>query len=45
MSIYKRFGFRVIEEFTVPGMTHKLVAMLKEPQVKGISKNTGSVLK
>ncbi len=30
VSMYQRFGFKVIEEFTVPNTTDKLVAMLRE---------------
>ena len=43
VAIYKHFGFNVLEEFAVPGMAQKLVAMLRQPG--GIeSKTAGAVL-
>ena len=33
VSMYQRFGFKVIDEFTVPNTTEKLVAMLREPKI------------
>ena len=44
VAIYKHFGFKVIEEFSVPGEKSKQTAMLREPQAEK-SKSTGSVLK
>jgi ribosomal protein S18 acetylase RimI-like enzyme len=32
VSMYKHFGFKVLEEFVVPNTTEKLVAMLREPK-------------
>ena len=33
VSMYKRFGFKVIGEFTIPNTTFDLVAMLREPNI------------
>jgi GNAT superfamily N-acetyltransferase len=33
VSMYQRFGFKVVDEFTVPNTTDKLVAMLREPKI------------
>jgi ribosomal protein S18 acetylase RimI-like enzyme len=32
VSMYQHFGFKVVDEFTVPNTTDKLVAMLREPK-------------
>ena len=34
VSMYQHFGFKVIDEFTVPNTTDKLVAMLREPRAE-----------
>jgi ribosomal protein S18 acetylase RimI-like enzyme len=33
VSMYQHFGFQVVDEFTVPNTTDKLVAMLREPKI------------
>ena len=32
VSMYQHFGFKVLEEFTEPNTTDKMVAMLREPK-------------
>lgn len=32
VSMYRRFGFEVVDEFVVPGTKDKLVAMLRQPE-------------
>lgn len=34
VSMYEHFGFKVLEEYTVPGTKDTLVAMLREPKMK-----------
>jgi ribosomal protein S18 acetylase RimI-like enzyme len=38
VSMYQHFGFAVVDEFAVPGIKGKMVAMLRKP--KTVSKNT-----
>jgi len=33
VSIYRHFGFEVVDEFVVPNTTDKLVAMLRQPKI------------
>jgi len=33
VSIYQHFGFKVIDEFTIPNTNDKLVAMLRQPKI------------
>jgi ribosomal protein S18 acetylase RimI-like enzyme len=33
VSMYQHFGFEVVDEFVVPGMNDKLVAMLRKPKI------------
>jgi hypothetical protein len=30
--MYQHFGFKVVEEFTIPNTTDKLIAMLRQPK-------------
>ena len=32
VSIYKHFGFKVINEYTIPGVKDKFIAMLRKPE-------------
>ena len=32
VSMYKHFGFKVVDEFTVPNTTDRLIAMLRQPK-------------
>ena len=36
VAMYKHFGFKVIEEFTIPETREKLVAMLREPVISNL---------
>jgi ribosomal protein S18 acetylase RimI-like enzyme len=36
VSMYQHFGFKVVDEFTVPNTTDTLVAMLREPKTSNL---------
>jgi len=32
ISIYEHFGFKVVDEFVIPNMNEKVVAMIRQPK-------------
>jgi ribosomal protein S18 acetylase RimI-like enzyme len=34
VSMYKHFGFKVVDEFTIPNTQDKLIAMLRQPKTE-----------